>query len=579
MKSALMKGNIGLNSGLVLAAVGLLVAACSGDSSGPLYTQTPQGCAALASVKDLPNSTTVLTSAIMNAATETVAEHCQINGTINERTGVDGQKYAIKFRLRMPSNWNGRLYMGGGGGTDGSVVDPINTQVQGTRLISLGYATLGTDSGHDNSVNNNPNAAGTASFGADPQARIDFGYNSYDQTVRAGRALIEKYFGKTPDKSYFVGCSEGGREGMVMSQRFPTYFDGIVAGDPGYHLPLAAIAGAHISQTFAVVAREQNLVDANGAPAINKTYTDPDLMLVRGAVLAACDSLDGLVDGIVDNIPACTPSLVNAQLSALQCSGAKSETCLAANQITALQVAMAGPKNSQGQSLYNSWPWDGGVSGQSGTTFNSGWRSWWLGSFASATNNSIKLVLGGGALPLIFIAPPAILPTSDLVNFVLNFNFDTDAPKAYQQSGIFTQSPAQFMFADSTDLSVFKNRGGKMIMYHGGSDTAFSVQDTTDYYDRLTAANGGDAASFVRLFVVPGMNHCSGGPATDRFDTFTPLVNWVENGVAPDSITATASNPGYFNVAARTRPLCPYPKQTRYKGSGDINVASNFMCQ
>ena len=240
---------------------------------------------------------------------------------------------------------------------------------------------------------------------------------------------------------------------------------------------------------------------------------------------------------------------------------------------------MAGPKNSQGQSLYNSWPWDGGISGQSGTTFNQGWRSWWLGSFAATTNNSIKLTLGGGALPLIFIAPPTIVPSAGLVNFMLNFNFDTDAPKVYQQSGIYTQSPAQFMFADSTNLTVFKNRGGKMIMYHGGSDTSFSVKDTTDYYDGLNAANAGNAASFVRLFVVPGMNHCSGGPATDQFDTFTPLVSWVENGVAPDSITATASNPGYFNAAARTRPLCPYPKQTRYKGSGDINVASNFTCQ
>ena len=250
----------------------------------------------------------------MNAATATVAEHCQIDGAMNQRTGVDGQTYAIKFRLRMPTNWNGRLYMGGGGGSNGSVVDPIGTTVQGTSLISLGYATLGTDSGHDNAIDNKASAAGTASFGADPQARIDFGYNSYDQTVQAGKALIGKYYGKLPDRSYFVGCSEGGREAMVMSQRFPTYFDGIVAGDPGFHLPLAAVAGAQVSQTFAVVARAQNLVDTAGDPAIFKTFTDPDLMLVRGAVLAACDNLDGLTDGIVDNIPACTPTLVNPQL-------------------------------------------------------------------------------------------------------------------------------------------------------------------------------------------------------------------------------------------------------------------------
>ena len=162
---------------------------------------------------------------------------------------------------------------------------------------------------------------------------------------------------------------------------------------------------------------------------------------------------------------------------------------------------------------------------------------------------------------------------------MLNFSLDVDAPKVYQRSGIFSESPAQFMFADSTSLGVFQSRGGKMIMYHGGSDTSFSVQDTIDYYNALNSTNGGTVASFVRLFVVPGMNHCSGGPATDQFDTLTPLVNWVENGVAPDSIVATASNPGYFNVASRTRPLCPFPKQARYNGTGDINVASSFTCQ
>jgi hypothetical protein len=565
---------------LVTASVAFVVAACGGDddASAPVLP-TAADCSALATATGLPNTTTVITAATFNAATPTVAEHCQINGAINQRTGVDGQKYAINFRLRLPSAWNGRLYMGGGGGTDGSVVDPVNTTVQGATLISQGYATLGTDSGHDNTIDNNPSAGGSASFGVDPQARIDFGFNAYDQTVQAGKALIARYFGKSPDKSYFVGCSEGGREAMVMSQRFPTYFDGIVAGDPGFHLPLAAMAGAQVSQAFAVVARAQGLVDTAGNPAINKTYSDPDLMLVRGAVLAACDALDGLTDGIVDNIPACTPALVNAQLSALQCAGAKTATCLAVNQITALQTAMAGPKNSQGQSLYNSWPWDAGISGQSGTAFNQGWRSWWLGSFASAANNSIKLTLAGGALPLDFIAPPAIVPNAGLVAYMLNFSLDSDAPKIYQRSGIYSQSPAQYMFADSTSLSVFQSRGGKMIMYHGGSDTSFSVKDTTDYYDALDATNGGSAAKFVRLFVVPGMNHCSGGPATDQFDTLTPLVDWVEKGVAPDSIVATASNPGYFNVAARTRPLCPYPKQTRYSGSGDINVASSFTCQ
>ncbi len=305
--------HFGASRVLVAAAALSFVAGCGGsdDNSTPVTVTPPPpalsatDCTALMAATGLPNATTAIntTTSMFVAATATVAEHCLINGSINARTGVDGQPYAINFRLRLPTVWNGRLYMGGGGGTDGSVVDPVNTTVQGATLISQGYATLGTDSGHDNTVDNNANAGGSASFGVDPQARIDFGFNALDQTAQVGKALIAKYYGKQPDKSYFVGCSEGGREAMVMSQRFPTYFDGIVAGDPGFHLPLAAVAGAQVSQSFAVVARDNGLVDGKGAPAINKTFTDPDLMLVRGAVLAACDSLDGLTDGSVDDIP------------------------------------------------------------------------------------------------------------------------------------------------------------------------------------------------------------------------------------------------------------------------------------
>jgi feruloyl esterase len=156
-------------------------AGCGGDGddgSAPRAAPTATDCSALANAAGLPNPTTTIVSATFNAASAPVAEHCQINGAINARTGVDGQKYAINFRLRLPTTWNGRLYMSGGGGTDGTIADPVNTIVQGTTLLSLGYATLGTDSGHDNSVDNNPAAAGTASFGVDPQARIDFGFNA-----------------------------------------------------------------------------------------------------------------------------------------------------------------------------------------------------------------------------------------------------------------------------------------------------------------------------------------------------------------------------------------------------------------
>ena len=322
-----------------------------------------------------------------------------------------------------------------------------------------------------------------------------------------------------------------------------------------------------------------SLFQANGDPALNKTYTDQDLLLVRDAVLAACDSLDGLADGIVDNFPACTTPLVHAKLTEIQCAGGKTTSCLTADQIASLEKAYDGPRDSQGRSLYASYPWDGGVSGLSGTTYNPSWRSWWIGSFSSATNNAIKLNFVS-AVAVIYGSPP-VLPftTADSLNFSLNYNFDTDVAKMYATSGIYTPSSTSMLFTDATDMSAFRNRGGKLVIWQGVSDSSVSISDTIAWYDKMNAAQGGNAQSFARLFAVPGMNHCSGGPATEQFDAFAAVVNWVERGIAPESITATASNPGYFGVSSRSRPLCPHPKQSRYKGSGDINDASSFVCQ
>ena len=511
----------------------------------------------------------VITSAVLTAATQSLPEHCLVDGKINERVGVGGQIYAIKFRVRMPTAWNERFYMGGGGGSNGTVEDPTN-------ILPLGYVTIGTDSGHDNVTNNDPNVGGTNVFSIDPQARIDFAYNSYDQTVRVGKELVDIYYGKKPDFSYFVGCSEGGAEGMLMAQTFPTHFDGIVAGDPGILRPFTSANGAWGTQTFAKIATS---FDSAGNPLINRTYTDQDLLLIRNAILAACDRMDGLEDGIVDNMPACTSQLVNTELAALTCTGAKSDSCLAANQITALQTVLGGMKDSQGTLLYSSAPWDPGIGGQSGSTFNQGWRSWVLGSFNSATNNAQKVTRSCASSALRYTAHPMIpfVTATDCVPFQLNFDFDTLLEKLNETSGIYTESAIDLGLINSTDLSTFKAHGGKMIIYHGGADGAFSVNATIDWYKDVIAGDK-KAADYARLFVVPGMNHCSGGPSTDDFEMFPEIINWVENGIAPDKVIATASNPGYFGVESRSRPLCPYPKQTRYKGSGDINDADNFRC-
>lgn len=493
--------------------------------------------------------------------------HCEVIGKINPRTGVDGKSYAIGFHLRLPDNWNERFYFQGGGGTDGSIGDAL-----GGGAVAKGYAVVSTDAGHDNVIDYDSNAGGTAAFGVDPQARIDYGYNAVDDVTQVARHIFKLYYGKRPHYSYFVGCSNGGRQGMVASQRFPTYFDGIVAGDPGFDLPKAAVAEAWNEQALAPLATR---LSTNGQPYLPDTFSDADLALAANAILAACDDLDGLVDGIVDNYAACTNWRVYPQLEAIQCTGPKTTGCLSAGQVEALKMIYAGPENSRGKALYSDWQWDPGISGILSL------RLWSLGLPAAPgqplVNNALNLTLGGGALPLVFVTPPAITPVTGLEAYIFGFNFDTDAPKIFKTSGIYTESSMEFMTARSTDVSSFKHHGGKLIIYNGNSDGVFSPHDIVRWYNAMNATMHDKAQNFARLFLVPGMGHCGGGPGTTVFDAFAPLVNWVENGIAPDSIIATA--PPGTPWPGRTRPLCPYPKQARYIGSGDINNAANFRCE
>jgi hypothetical protein len=202
-------------------------------------------------------------------------------------------------------------------------------------------------------------------------------------------------------------------------------------------------------------------------------------------------------------------------------------------------------------------------------------RNWSLGSGPYPTNNALKLTLGAGSLATVFVTPPVITPTSLIEAYAFGFNFDTDAPKIFETFGPYTQSSMEFMSAHSTDLWPFKHHGGKMILYQGNSDGSFSPRDTTRWYEAMNEAMGDKARDFARLFLVPGMGHCGTGPGTTSFDTLTPLANWVEHGVAPDSIVATA--PTGTPWPGRTRPLCPYPEIAAYTGGG-TEAAANFIC-
>jgi feruloyl esterase len=574
-------------------------------------TAAPVGCAALvgySNARALPRNT-LIASAVLNAGTENLPEHCQVQGTIDAdrpgygpapgdaRTAALNQIYAIHWMMRLPTSWNGRFYFAGGGGTNGNVGDAL-----GSGALAKGYAVISQDSGHSNAVNVTLEA-GTATFGYDPRARVDFGYRSYDRVARLGKALIHLYYDEPPAFSYFVGCSEGGREGLVLSQRFPHHFDGIVAGNPGMDLHKSSLAEAHAVQEFATAAAAQGFFTTTPPgtiPWANKAFTNADLVAVGNAILARCDGLDGLIDGSVGNFEACDfdPATL----------GPEGSTTLNAAQVKALRNVFAGPKDRFGKPLYSGWYWDPGIAATAGFI---SWRNWKMGAYSPTTpfppfdpvtfNTAAaqSIALGGASVPFLFRTPPntptasGVFITGDasapdaLMPFILSYSFDRDAPLIFRTNGLYTTSAAELIFSSSTDYREFNAHRKKLIVYTGGADPVFSAKYHVEWYKRLARASGGfdRTQRFARLYYIPGMQHCAGGIATDRFDAFTALVDWVEKGQAPDRIVAAVdpANPALDDLETpvpptRTRPLCPYPRYARYLGTGSIEDAASFQC-
>jgi len=555
----------------------------------------------------LPVPNTVITSVTAVAATPTLAAHCLINGTINAgRIGqetspgapVSRYTYGIIWQARLPNEWNSKFYMPGGGGTDGSVPGT-------TARLNQGYDEAANNSGHNNAVNSDPLAGGTASFGTDYLARVDFAYNAIDVTTRTAKRLIDLYYDTTPAYSYFEGCSMGGREAMMVTQRFPAHFNGVVSGDPAFRITKVGVWAAYEGKQLAALARSRDLISGFGVPFANNTFTNQDLQLISNAVLTACDHLDGLVDGMVNNSQACTTPVVAPVLNGLRCSGDKTAACLAGDQITAiLNIYGSGAPNSQGVPQYAPWMWDAGIAGctspvdcntPTAANINGGWRAWNIGGFnasfiphvSNTPNGALNFAsLGGGAIPLLFATPPILpAPTANdgLASLIMNYDFDTLAASIFGTSASFPVSDTALLNVDATDLSPFKASGGKLLIWQPQSGGPFSPQDMVNWYTEMNSAvRGGEdnfkaARSFARLFLLPGVNHCGGGPGTSAIDPFSPVVNWVENGIAPASLLGTA--PAATPWPGRTRPLCPYPQFARYKGSGDVNVAANFECR
>ena len=467
----------------------------------------------------------------ISGTADTLQPHCLVEGEIEPRTGVNGKHYGTRFQLRLPENWNGKFLFQGGGGLDGFVGEALgNTPIRGstaTPALQRGYAVVSTDSGHQ--------GRDTAGFAEDQQARLDYAYAAIGKVTRVAKQLIQQNYTKEPQHSYFMGCSNGGRAALLAAQRYPTEFDGIVAGNPGFRLSRAAVAQSWDSQHILKAAPK----GAGGHKIFANALTQNDLDAVVKGVLQRCDAKDGLADGIVNAWESCDfkPEMVQKQIGA--------------DKVKLLKTIFGGAKNSKGENVYSPWFYDTGIA-------SAAWRGWKLGDSQTDQPNARNITLGGQSLPMYFMTPsnPKFDP--------LTFDFDRDLAKTAQTAAIND--------ATSTDFSTFNTRGGKMIIVTGISDPVFSAYDQRDWYRQLQN-DMPDSQNFSRLFMVPGMTHCGAGTGLDNIDPLTALENWREHDRRPDFLLASGKAfPG------KTQPVCAYPKVATYTG-GDVNQASSFTCR
>jgi hypothetical protein len=457
------------------------------------------------------------------AAPPKLPAYCRLDGVLDRRTGGDGKSYRIGFALALPGEWNGRFLFQGGGGLNGSVQPPLGAVASGrTPALARGFAVVSTDTGHSGQ-------GFDASFMREQQASLDFAYQAVGRVALLAKQIIAQYYAKAPDHSYFAGCSTGGREGMLMAQRYPTYFDGVIVGAPAMRTNFSGIG----DQWVATMLNQAAPKDAEGRAMTRQALSDSDKQAVINGILNACDAGDGLKDGMIFNTKACT-----FDPKVLVCKGSKTDGCLSTQQASAIERGFAGPKDARGRQVYPGFMFDTGI----------------------AATQGIPGLLQGGLNP---VGPPFTATTMDV---------DARVEAALAD-------PAESLTATSrwTNLNTFAGHGGKLIFFHGASDPWFSALDTIDYYERMSRTNGGadEVAKWSRLFLVPGMGHCGGGPAAlDSFDLLTAVVDWVEQGSAPASVEATGrAFPG------RSRPLCAYPQHAQYRGQGDTEKAENFDCR
>jgi hypothetical protein len=504
-----------------MAAVGLPAAAQAGPAQ-------KDSCAALmgddfSRIQDAPAQ--IISAKVVQAEGEQ-PDYCLVNGYVTPTVG---------FELRLPQIWNNRLVQIGCGGFCGGTRFTAET-AQCSDAVRRGYICVVSDQGHKSQMDDAAWALNNL------QGKIDYGFRAIHVTVIAAKGIAEKYYGAPPKRSYFTGCSGGGRQALAAAQKFPDDYDGIIANDPA----------SHLCDSFAIFHWNMLAVRAKDGSSL---FGPSDIQVLKAAVLAKCDMNDGVRDGVIGDPRACT-----FDPGEILCSAHRTTACLSQQQVDAARKVYGGPVDSSGRKLYRSHSVLGSEDGY--FTFTSPER------FSSDFMKYMAFEQDPG-------------PNWD----AKTFDWDRDPQRMRTMDAIYE--------ASNPDLRAFRDHGGKLIIIQGWHDdgTPFSLY-TVDYYEMVQRAMGGPAATkaFARLFMVPGRAHCGGGPGANSIDQLSYLEAWVEQDKAPDVLLArhvssdnweTQDSTQYFRTPTQattfSRPIYPYPLQYRYSGRGDPNDAGSFV--
>jgi Tannase and feruloyl esterase len=484
----------------------------------PLHAST--SCGAL-SVMALPNGTITSAQALdagtftppapgsATASFRALPAFCRVSATLKPTNDSD-----IKIEVWMPtSGWNGKFQAVGNGAFNGAIAYPAMMTA-----LARGYATGSTDTGH---------VGGSASFAlGHPEKTIDFGWRAVHEMTAASKKIIATFYDAGPKFSYWNGCSAGGRQAMKEAQRFPADFDGIIAGAPGLDWTGRAAQAVRVAKAL--------------AQSESARLSQPQTQLLHRAVVQACDALDGVKDGLIED-----PTRCRFDPAALQCKASDGAACLTSAQVeTARLMYSAGVNPKTKREIAGLSP---------GSEL--GWTPMgWTESARATGLDQFRFIV-----------------FNDPSWEIQKFNFDSDIARAEDTDN-------NTINALDPNVKPFIDRGGKLIQYHGWSDPQISPGNSTQYHARVLEALGGAARirDAYRLFMAPGMAHCGGGEGPNTFDMVSAIEQWVERGKAPDHIIASHSTNG---VVDRTRPLCPYPQVAVYKGMGSTDEAASFECR